>query len=360
MRYLKTFNSLNESYQDGVDIMEAIKNTPEGRDLQKIILGYSFATSFDIKRTGRVYLKNYGSKTSVERIANGRYSITSLSNGVPFWTEYYDSIPELLRGAWSNAVAKKITEQGMKKDDIRRWVTDNINPGSELSIKEIHDRYTQEFSIDFLDINELQDSKIINKLRSIFLNDNILTIRNGRVDYAELVIDLGDSILGDVFGFKRYSNPALLGTMGTISLTIKPVASTSKNSLKLDYGDRATLKLKKSDDLDSVFSNFVIKWIKLAITKFRPNQFKNVEITPLNVSDIIISLIEGEEDSYKAIEDSMEKMAKEGTPLFVKAMEAISRSEDERIKDIHKRMEEKYSSVMRGIGIANRFGGFDY
>ena len=359
MKHIKNFTSLNESYQDGVELIDAIKNTPEGRDFQKIVLGHSFDTSFDLKRTGRVYLTNYGSKTSVERIANGRYSITSLSNGVPFWTEYYDNIPELLRGAWSNAVAKRISGSGMKKEDIRNWVLANIPIGSELSAVEILNSYTEKNSIEFLDANEIENTEIIRKLQSIFLNDDVIKIEDQyRPPRAKLTLDLGNTVFGDIFGFDTYRHPPNM-TRGTIFLDIIPVSNDSKNSLKLEIRGGAVLKLKKSSDLNSDLEGFILKFIKLSVNKFTPYDFVE-DKTELDIAGLIISAIQGDSaDYYQLIEDYLEKIGKLGKQSFPKAMKAISKSTDEKILELHKRLAEKYASILRGLGIVSRFGSFE-
>ena len=66
--------------------------------------------------------------------------------------------------------------------------------------------------------------------------------------------------------------------------------------------------IKKSDNLESVLRGFIMKWILASIDKFRENDFDSNEYTNLNIPDIIISLIEGEEtDAYKLIEDYLGK-----------------------------------------------------
>ena len=362
MKHLRYFNSLNESHQDGVELIDAIKNTPEGRDLQKIILGhYPFDDSFELKRTGRVYLKNYGSKTFIERSSGGGYSITSLSNGVPFWTEYYNTIPVLLRFAWSNVVSKKISGSGVKKEDVRNWVYNNIPIGSELSSEEIMDMYTESNSIEFLDIRDVEKTDIIKKIKTIFLNDDIIKMNlDPRYQYLDLMLDLGDTIVGNIFKFEANWIARKEMTRGVINLRIEPVSSDSKNSLKVDSYGRSKLKLKKSDNLDKVLEGFILKFIKLVSKYFRDWDFINKVKPEINISDFIISIIEGNSDdaAIKSIENYLEKLAKEGSPEFSKVMSAISKSSDEKILEVYKRIAEKYSSMLKGIAIANRFGGF--
>ena len=40
-------------------------------------------------------------------------------------------------------------------------------------------------------------------------------------------------------------------------------------------------------------------------------------------------------------------------------MKAISKSTDEKILELHKRLAEKYASILRGLGIVSRFGSFE-
>ena len=121
MKHLIGFSQLNEAKQDGLEIMDAIINTPEGKDLTAAIgiPGLTVADLFEPKNTGRVWIRGtYGSKSYIEKI-NGIYSLISLSNGKIFAQEDYNTIKECLRGAWSNAIGKKATSIGLKKKDYR-------------------------------------------------------------------------------------------------------------------------------------------------------------------------------------------------------------------------------------------------
>ena len=50
MKHIKYFSSINESYQDGIEIIDAIRNTPEGRDLQKLLMTYGLEFESGLSR----------------------------------------------------------------------------------------------------------------------------------------------------------------------------------------------------------------------------------------------------------------------------------------------------------------------
>jgi hypothetical protein len=169
MKYLKGFKQINESHQDGLEIMDAIQNSPEGKDLCKILgIDVNLATEiFDLKKTGRIYLLGAGSKTYIEKNSNYYYFI-SISQGKYFGEESFPTIKELLRALWSNILGKQLTYLGIKKEDLRNWVENNIAPGSQLSKKEILDRFLTSNNKRLPDLSLIPQSRVFKILDAFF------------------------------------------------------------------------------------------------------------------------------------------------------------------------------------------------
>lgn len=356
MKHIKYFSSINESYQDGVEIIDAIRNTPEGRDLQKLLMTYGleFESVFELKRSGRVYLIGYGSKTYMERTDRGDYVITSLSNGVPFWTERYTTIQQLLREAFINHVSKRMTGSGIKKEAVREWISGNITPGSEMDLDQIKGMYDSSTGVEYLTIEEVRDTPVIQKLYHIFPRFRF-DILNGKVPYAVISIDLGDSFLGNVCGY-RYSHNNQ-GSIVKINMRILPQSNTGKNSLSLDNGD---IKLKKSEELNSVLSKYISRYIRYLIPQIEQSTYMFDDSTPKEcfINGLIVSLIEGGDitDVRSSVENYLEDMVTKNNILFSKVMTELGKIDHPELNDIYKRLSKKYWSIIKGGNILRRFG----
>jgi len=356
MKHLKYFSSINESYQDGVEIMDAIRNTPEGRDLQKLLMTYDrgFESAFELKKSGRVYLIGYGSKTYMERTDAGDYVITSLSNGVPFWSERYTTIQQLLREAFINHVSKRMTGSGIKKEDVREWISGNITPGSEMNLAQIEEMYNSSTGVEYLTIEEVRDTPVIQKLYSIFPRFQF-DILNGKVPYAEISIDLGDSFLGNACGYRyTYNNQ---GSVAKISMRILPQSNTGKNSLSLDNGD---IKLKKSEELNSVLTKYISRYIRSLIPRIERSTYSFDDGTPREcfVNELVISLIEGGDitDLRSSVENYLEDLVTKNNRLFSKIVTELGKIDNPELNDIYKRLFKKYESIIKGGNLLRRFG----
>ena len=200
MKHIKRFSQLNESKQDGLEIMDAIINSPEGKDLvasinydESLHPGQSkipLTDLFDLKNTGRVWIKGtYGSKSYIEKI-DGSYTLRSLSNGKIFAQEDYHNIKDCLRGAWSNKLGKRSTSLGIKKEDYREWLETNIEPGQELNHEELLSIFHKEKTGKELpDLREVIKNTPIYKSIKKFFPSSI--IPDGRIGIMELQIIYG-------------------------------------------------------------------------------------------------------------------------------------------------------------------------
>lgn len=202
MKHIKRFSQLNESKQDGLEIMDAIINSPEGKDLAAAI-NYDGSLQpgqpkvpitdlFDLKNTGRVWIKGtYGSKSYIEKI-DGSYTLVSRSMSKIFSQEDYPNIKDCLRGAWSNALGKRSASLGIKKKDYREWLETNIEPGQELSHQELLSIFHKEKTGKELpDLTEvIKNTPVIKPIKKFF-PDSI--IPDGRIGFMELKIILSGS-----------------------------------------------------------------------------------------------------------------------------------------------------------------------
>ena len=171
MKHIKGFKALNESKEDGLEIMNALVNTPEGKDLVSLICirHKTFSDSFEMKRTGRIHIIGGGSKTYIDKFGDV-YGYESVSQGKPFGRETFNTIAELLRGIWSNIISKQLVVPiGHKKDVIRSWVESNILPGEELTVDDIEVKYVDSNNLHLPDLSIIEkESKLFYRLNSVF------------------------------------------------------------------------------------------------------------------------------------------------------------------------------------------------
>jgi hypothetical protein len=171
MKHIKGFKALNESKEDGLEIMDALVNTPEGKDLVSLICirHKTFSDSFEMKRTGRIDIIGGGSKTYIDKFGDD-YGYESVSQGKTFGRETFNTIAELLRGIWSNIASKQLVIPiGDKKDNIRSWIESNILPGEGLTVDEIGSKYVSGNNLQFPDLSRIEkESRLLDRLRSVF------------------------------------------------------------------------------------------------------------------------------------------------------------------------------------------------
>ena len=236
MKHLKGFLQLNEAKQDGVEIMDFISTSPEGSDLMEIIgNGRAIADVFDLKNTGRVWvLGRYGSKTYIQKTPEGQYGIYSLSNGVIFSSEVYDTMQQTIRALWTNAMGKKITSLGIKKNDYRDWAESNIEPGLGLSQEDLISRYSSDKGLAGLP------------------NVEIILERSPRIKMLKIFFDDLEVLYGYKKGSYRISIP-LRGKAIPQNCFSKPAYATASYELVISIPvvPKATGKSKISRKNDS-------------------------------------------------------------------------------------------------------------
>jgi hypothetical protein len=240
MKHIKGFKALNEAKEDGLEIMDALVNTPEGKDLVSLIcIHKTFSDAFVMKKTGRIHISGAGSKTYIDKF-DSFYGYESLSNGKPFGRETFNSITELLRGIWSNIIAKQlIIPIGDKKEVIRSWVESNILPGEKLTVDEIGEKYTVGNNLYLPDLSRIEnESKLFKRLNSVF-NVSLTKINNRYYTLDFLLDKWGD------FSFESKKYPNSAPTRLSVSITAKFNGKSSRKSSVIDQ----KITLTNSDNI---------------------------------------------------------------------------------------------------------------
>ena len=280
MKHIKEFKALNEAKEDGLEIMDALVNTPEGKDLVSLICirHKTFSDSFEMKRTGRVHIIGGGSKTYIDKFGDV-YGYESVSQGKPFGRETFNTISELLRGIWSNIISKQLVVPiGHKKDVIRSWVESNILPGEELTVDDIEAKYIDSNNLHLPDLSRIEkESKLFSRLNSVF---NVSLTKNSD-DFYSLGFQFNK---WGIFTFesKKYPNSA----PSPLSVYIKSKFSGKSSCLN------TKITLANSDTIIKDFEKFM-KPIIENIERFIINwDLNNPEI----LSALIKFIIEGNND----------------------------------------------------------------
>jgi hypothetical protein len=352
MKHIKTFAALNESLQDSSDILDFIKNSPEGRDLFKVSGYPTFEENFEAKRSGRVHCNGIGSKTYVEKTPSG-YCFQSLSNGKIFGQECYPTIEECIRQLWSNVASKYVTNNyGVKKQEIRDWVLVNIPTGSGLGNKEILDSFTAASKKEAPDFEEIiKKSKSIRILEDVFgarftreempLNPNDVIYKSGSINlFRPFGLDICDN------GENRH----------TFSIHVKIILS-GKNKLTSGYNNNNDLILGDPSTalryLDKAIPTWALKRVE------NPGKFI-IYKTP-KTSSALIELVRGifinsapGSTAYDALDNLLSNL-KSSDPLafesIVKKLEFAGE-----FAELTSKYRESESSTLKGASILNRFG----
>lgn len=298
MKHLKGFLQLNESKQDGIEIMDFISTSPEGSDLMKIIgNGRAITDVFDLKNTGRVWVQGtYGSKTYIQKTPEEQYGIYSLSNGVVFSSEVYDTIQQAIRALWTNAMGKKITSLGIKKNDYRDWAESNIQPGLGLSQEELISRYSSDKGLAGLpNIEIILDRSPKIKMLKIFFDD--LVVRNGhKKDSFILSIPLkGKAIPENCFNKPVYASSSY---QLEISIPVTPKAAGKSKIVKKDSTYKSPEIILAGNNPDQEFERLLSKVLigfSVPSNEYTSNNiYKYISTCPIVLS--IFSIIGGSAD----------------------------------------------------------------
>ena len=133
-----------KKYPGFIELMDCIKNTPEGKDFSEVLFKNRIKiTGYELRKPGRLYL-DCGSYTYIHK-SEGLWHYTSISNGIPFDGEIFKgTIPEMLRFLWIKIILKR-TPVGCEKIKFRKWLESKECKlyGKAYSINEIIRIYYQ-------------------------------------------------------------------------------------------------------------------------------------------------------------------------------------------------------------------------
>jgi hypothetical protein len=348
MKYLKGFKQINESHQDGLEIMDAIQNSPEGKDLCKILgIDVNLATEiFDLKKTGRIYLLGAGSKTYIEKNSNYYYFI-SISQGKYFGEESFPTIKELLRALWSNILGKQLTYLGIKKEDLRNWVENNIAPGSQLSKKEILDRFLTSNNKRLPDLSLIPQSRVFKILDAFF-----------DVKY-ELYSQTDIYILS--FPFTRIFDINLCSPLSNYdfnnTIYIRPKLKCDNKS----NDNHTDIDLCYSDNFLNDFDKILLKKLESSYERIKGLWLES-ECLKNYLSPLIQSIISmAKDENYgnvlnqeNIIVDTIENTIKNNPIDFRKIISALEKSG--KFPDIVNKYKKEKEGLIKGGSVLGRFG----
>jgi hypothetical protein len=194
MKHLTAFNRLFEGIEDGNEIIRALKETPAGKELQKLLgvgsLNYrgdtiGFEERFHLARTGRVNIGAFGGKTHAERTESGKWMHISKSSGGSYGESYTDTIDELLKSLIITFVIKQ-RPLGINSTQFKEYLNSNIGTiiANQLDVDGIIEAYSETLSVKTLEtadkIAESDQFKIFTKvfnslIRDIYIDKNRIT-----------------------------------------------------------------------------------------------------------------------------------------------------------------------------------------
>lgn len=161
MKHLTTFNRLFEGIEDGNEIIRAIKETPAGKELQNLLSVGSlrhngktieFEDRFQLARTGRVNIAEYGGKTHAERTESGKWMHISKSSGGSYGENYTDTVDDLLKSLIITFVTKK-RPLGINRAQFNEYLGSNIDKiiDKQLDVNEIIEAYSETLTVKTLE-----------------------------------------------------------------------------------------------------------------------------------------------------------------------------------------------------------------
>lgn len=330
MIFIKNYKQLNESTQEGIEIMKVIEDSPEGKDLFAAGKGEGPTTRgltdiFDLKKGGRIYFKPSSelSKTYIWK-ENGRYYFESYSsNGGAFGTEGYNTIEECLRNLWSKLIALRKTPRGHTKEEFRKWVLSNIPPGEELNMEEIQEKFFKLTGKEYPNFDNLESSTWFKFLEVVF---------NCRLDITIAHSTGNESLrlkLFDPFEINACNNPIF---NKEVALFIDKTSKRDVKKIKVEpYKTR--IEIGPSDDVGkSIFDSIIKIWeknVKDGGINIGYNKFPKICEGLIEILDIL-------KQSSKS--NSLESMAK----IFINSpqkFKMISMAKD-KLPEIYKEIEK--------------------
>jgi hypothetical protein len=360
MKYIKSFSSINESHQDGLEIIDALKNSPEGKDLFTIANDGNpvpnFDRMFELKRTGRVWFHGGGSKTFIER-QDGRYCFESISQGKYFGGECYPTIKECLRGLWTNIIGKRSTTLGIKKDVFREWINNNITPGRELSLSDISNEYMKANGILVPDLSQIPMTAIFKTINSFFE----ITYTGSGKSYV-LSIDATKP-----FGINMCNYPPSFNNYSDGSAVLSVTSKVSGKS-RLLTDREGQIILCDANNLEKDFTRLFISWFTKFLSEDR-NYYSFINLSTLvkgnfredivctelyEILRFILDIFKGGSDSSDNVSYLLELMIKKSPIGFAKLIKSMEQSGA--YPDIVKKYNDSHSDLIRGGSMLGRFG----
>ena len=170
MLHIKPFNQfiINEALENPLEIIQALRDTPEGRDLVAIAGGRDFESIFEHKRTGRVYSTVFGSKMYMDKGVDGNYCWQALSNGKIFAQGCFRTITECIRDYWSYVASNYLRVGGKAKQEAKEILKRDIPIGSGLNLEQIERAYRNSKGIPEIDLNEILNTPTYKILEGLF------------------------------------------------------------------------------------------------------------------------------------------------------------------------------------------------
>lgn len=354
MKHLKTFYALNESLQEASVILDFLKDSPEGNDLFKIGRNKTFEGSFEARRSGRVHVIGFGSKTYIDKSERG-YCFQTLSNGKIFGQECYTTIGECVRQLWSSVIGRTLSlTYGIKKEEIRKWALDNIPVGRGLEMKEIVEEYVRSKQMEEINFLELaKSSKMFTLLQDVF-ETNIMEARlthspkkPGSPEYVLSVDPLKPFGL-DICNYGE--------NIAKITLSIKTNLS-GKNVLKGGYPNK--LILGDPATASKYLDKSIPSWVMKSLTD--PDNRPYVAGVGFGGSfcreliDIVRSVFSDNGDTATSILDSFLDVAKNDNPMIftsiIKKLESAGK-----YPEITNKYREGNSEILKGGSLLGRLG----
>jgi len=208
MKHLTPFNRLFEGIEDGNEIIRALKETPAGKELQKLLgvgsLKYNgdiitFEDRFKLARTGRLNIESFGGKTHAERTESGKWMHISKSSNGAYGENYTDTVDGLLKSLIITFVTKQ-RPLGINATKFKEYLMSNIDKivANQLDINGIIESYTETLPVKTLEtadkIAESDQYKIFSEvfaplISRKYINDRRLSFKLNLYPIYSLGID---------------------------------------------------------------------------------------------------------------------------------------------------------------------------
>jgi hypothetical protein len=367
MKYIKTFIALNESHQDGLDIIDALKNSPEGKDLVKIASSgdpnFNFDTAFEFKKTGRIWCIGMGAKTFIERRGN-EYGFESISQGKYYGAEFYPTIKECLRALWTNLLGKKSIGLGIKKDEFRKWIDANITPGQELSMNDISAEYLKSKGQAIPDLANLPNTPFFKMINGFFKVNYYNHLDSQRYYYLDIDVT-------NPFGVNICDLNQPPSTNYTLNARIDIEAKVTGKSRLASSGSGGII-LCDPNNLEKDFRDLFIKWF----TQMLSGEINNYRLVNLDflikrtghnpngacaylyqILYIILEVFKEEitdTDIEYSLENIIDELRIKSPVAFAKIIRGMEKSGI--YPELTKKYNDKYSAGIKGAAMLDRFG----